>query len=105
MQDVLLDVLDIWIQCVAVTARPTLMNVRCASQENVIGSMSKWFTVGHVIVILDVPQSIRQCAEVMARPTLHTVRFAATPALIGLISRWFTMGHVISRVISRLMDD
>ena len=105
MQDVLLDVLDIWIQCAAVMARPTLMNVRCASQENVIGSMSKWFTMGNAIVILDVPQSMRQCAEVMARPTLHTVRFATSTALIGLISRWFTMGHVIWRVILRLLDD
>ena len=95
MQDVLLDVLDIWIQCVAVTARPTLMNVRCALQENVIGSMSKWFTMGNAIVNLDVPQSMRQCAEVMARPTLHTVRFRASTALIGLISKWFTKGHVI----------
>ena len=50
MQDVLLDVLDIWIECAAVMARPTVMNVFFAASAALMGLISKWFTKGHVIM-------------------------------------------------------
>ena len=50
MQDVLLDVLESWLQCAAVMARPTLMNVFFAASAALIGLISKWFTKGHVIM-------------------------------------------------------
>ena len=50
MQDVLLDVIECWLQCAAVMARPTVMNVCFAATTALISLILKWFTKGHVIL-------------------------------------------------------